>query len=126
MVQINEKREFRRILAVCRVLDCEGKFLGFTLDLTLTGIQIIINKDFIPPSEFELILTQAREDKIIGADIRIKVQQIWRTSTNEEFDQIGGKIIAVDLPKELENLVNYCDKRAKQRYQFDLDWQYEP
>jgi len=67
-----------------------------------------------------------REDKIIGADIRIKVQQIWRSSTNEEFDQIGGKIIAVDLPKELENLVNYCDKRAKQRYQFDLDWQYEP
>lgn len=121
MTQINEQRNYRRILAVCRVLDSQGKFLGFTLDLTPTGIQIIVNKDFPHDSEFEIILSQARENEILGNDLKIKVQQMWRSNTNEEFDQIGGKIIEVDSPSELENLVAYCDRKAKERYQFDLE-----
>jgi len=121
MTQINEQRNYRRVLAVCRVLDSHGKFLGFTLDLTPTGIQIIVNKDFPQDSEFEIILSQARENEIIGNDLKIKVQQMWRSNTNEEFDQIGGKIIDVDSPSELENLVAYCDRKAKERYQFDLE-----
>lgn len=28
-----EQRELRRVLAVCRVLDMQRRFLGFTLDL---------------------------------------------------------------------------------------------
>ncbi|MGI0479426.1 PilZ domain-containing protein [Geminocystis sp. CENA526] len=121
MTQINEQRNYRRVLAVCRVLDSQGKFLGFTLDLTPTGIQIIVNKDFPQDSEFEIILSQARENEILGNDLKIKVQQMWRSNTNEEFDQIGGKIIEVDSPSELENLVAYCDRKAKERYQFDLE-----
>ncbi|BAQ64282.1 PilZ domain-containing protein [Geminocystis sp. NIES-3709] len=122
MSQINEQRNYRRILAVCRILDSDEKFLGFTLDLTPTGIQMIVNRDFPQKSEFEIILNQAREDEILGNNIKIKVQQIWRSSTNEEFDQIGGKIIGVDSPKELETLVKYCDRKAKERYQFDMEW----
>jgi len=122
MSQFNEQRTFRRVLAVCRVLNTEGRFLGFTLDLTVTGIQMIVSKDFPHNSEFDVILSQAREDEVIGQDITIKIQQMWRSSTNEEFDQIGGKIIAVDLPEELEKLVEYCDRKAKERYQFDLEW----
>ncbi|MBL1210433.1 PilZ domain-containing protein [Geminocystis sp. GBBB08] len=123
MNQINEQRSFQRILAVCRVLDSKGNFLGFTLDLTVTGIQIIIQKDFPHQSPFEIILNQVKEDEIIGSNITIKVEQIWRSSTNEEFDQIGGKIIGVDFPDQLEKLVHYCDQKAKEKYQFDLEWQ---
>lgn len=122
MTQINEQRNYRRILAVCRILDTDGHFLGFTLDLTLTGIQIIVTKDFPQASEFEILLSQSQEDEVIADHIRLKVSQIWRSSTNEEFDQIGGKIIEVESPNELEKLVKYCDRKAKERYQLDLDW----
>lgn len=122
MSQINEQRNYRRVLAVCRILDSNSNFLGFTLDLTPTGIQMIINKDFPQQPEFEIILSQAREDEVIGHDLRVKIQQIWRSSTNEEFDQIGGKIIEVDSFEALENLVSYCDRKAKERYQFDLEF----
>jgi hypothetical protein len=116
MDQINEQRAFRRILAVCRVLDSEGKFLGFTLDLNTDSIQVIINKDFPSESPFKIILNQIKENEIISSNIRVKIQQMWRSSTSEEFDQIGGKIIEVDYPEKLENLVRYCDQKAKERY----------
>lgn len=121
MNQINEQRNYRRILAVCRVLDSDNKFLGFTLDLTPTGIQMIINKDFPQQPEFDIILSQTRENEVRGNDLKVKIQQIWRSSTNEEFDQIGGQIIGVDSAEELEKLVIYCDRKAKQRYKFDLE-----
>lgn len=121
MSTLNEQRNYRRVLAVCRILDSNNKFLGFTLDLTPTGIQMIINKDFPQQPEFEIILSQAREDEVLGNDLKVKIEQIWRSSTNEEFDQIGGKIIGVDSVQQLENLVAYCDRKAKERYQFDLE-----
>ncbi|WP_017293755.1 hypothetical protein [Geminocystis herdmanii] len=121
MDEINEQRNYRRILAVCRILDSDSKFLGFTLDLTPKGIQMIINKDFPPQPKFEIILSQARENEVMGNDLKVKIQQIWRSSTSEEFDQIGGKIIEADSSEALENLVAYCDRKAKERYQFDLE-----
>jgi len=117
----NEQRELRRILAVCRVLDLERKFLGFTLDLNRSGIKIIVDKNFSTGDEFQIILNPAKEDEEISPDILIKVKQKWRTPTNEEFDQIGGVIIEVDSPEYIEELIDYCDRRAKERYQFD--WQ---
>lgn len=115
MNQINDQRTFPRILAVCRIFDSEGKFLGFTLDLTTTGIQIIVYRDFPHQSPFEIILNQEKENEIMALDIKVKIQQMWRTSTNEEFDQIGGKIIEVDNSEYLENLVNYCDQKAQKK-----------
>lgn len=117
---LKDQRQSRRILAVCRVLDVNGKFLGFTLDLNSNGIKIIIHKDFPSAEEFEIILTQAKEDEEVSPDILVKIRQAWRTSTNDEFDQIGGVIIDVDSPSALDNLISYCDRKAKERYQ--LDW----
>ncbi|WPF87989.1 PilZ domain-containing protein [Cyanobacterium aponinum UTEX 3222] len=118
---INEQRQLRRILAVCRVLDLDHKFLGFTLDLNRSGIKIIVDKNFPSGDEFKIILSPVKEDEEISPDIVVKVEQKWRTSTNEEFDQIGGVIIEVDSPEYIEELIDYCDRRAKERYQ--LDWQ---
>lgn len=117
----SEQRQLRRILAVCRVLDLERKFLGFTLDLNRSGIKIIVDKNFPSGDEFQIVLSPAKEDEEISPDILIKVKQKWRTPTNEEFDQIGGVIIEVDSPEYIEELIDYCDRRAKERYQFD--WQ---
>ncbi len=115
----SEQRQLRRILAVCRVLDLDRKFLGFTLDLNRSGIKIIVDKNFPSGDEFQVILNPAKEDEEISPDILITVKQKWRSSTNEEFDQIGGVIIEVDSAEYIEELIDYCDRRAKERYQFD-------
>lgn len=119
--EMSEQRQLRRILAVCRVLDLERKFLGFTLDLNRSGIKIIVDKNFPSGDEFEVVLSPTREDEEICPDILVKVKQIWRSPTNDEFDQIGGVIIEVDSFEDMEELIHYCDRRAKERYQ--LDWQ---
>ena len=119
MNQSNEQRNSRRILAVCRVLDLDRRFLGFTLDLNHNGIKIIINKDFPQKSEFEIILSQEREYQDINPDIIIKVKQAWRVASSDEFDQIGGKIIGVDSSEKLENFINYIDSIEKKKYKPD-------
>lgn len=115
MNKIEDQRSDNRILAVCKVLDSKGCFLGFTLDLTTNGIQIIVNKDFPQELEFEIILNQGKEDEIIDCLIKITVQQMWRASTNEEFDQIGGKIVEVDNPQQLKNLINYYEQKTTEK-----------
>ena len=121
MTEINEKRSNRRVLAVCRALDENGIFLGFTFDLTSEGIHIIVKKEFSNQSDFTLILTQHRQEKLSYPNIKVKVRTMWRKETNEEYDQIGGQIIEVDSQEALDNLVAYCDKKAKEKYQFDLE-----
>lgn len=118
MNKIEDQRSDSRILAVCKVFNSKGCFLGFTLDLTTNGIQIIVNKDFSQELEFEIILNQEKEDDIIDCLIKIKVQQMWRSSTNEEFDQIGGKIIEVDNPQKLKKLIDYYEQKAKDKLVF--------
>jgi hypothetical protein len=119
MNQINEQRNSRRILAVCRVLDLRRKFLGFTLDLSHHGIKIIVNKDFPQQTEFEVILSQGREYQDSLPDILIKVKEAWRINSGEEFDQIGGKIIDVDSSEKLEKFIIHCGDLEKKKYQSD-------
>ena len=119
MNQSNEQRNSRRILAVCRVLDLQRRFLGFTLDLSFKGIKIIVNKTFPHESEFQIILSQGRDCHEIDPDITITVEQAWRISSSDEFDQIGGKIINVDSTEKLANFINYCDALEKEKYHPD-------
>lgn len=121
MTGINEKRGSRRVLAVCRALDSDGNFLGFTLDITTDGIHLIVEKSFSPDSSFELVLTHHEGSEITSSDVRVNVEQMWRKSTNEEYDQIGAKIIGTQQPEDLAQLVAYCDQRAKEKYEFSLE-----
>ncbi|MDW8462638.1 MAG: PilZ domain-containing protein [Geminocystis sp.] len=111
-----EKRHTRRILAVCRVLDEGGHFLGFTLDLTRQGVRLIVDKTFNPEGNFEVILSPPQEDEEIAPDISITVKPLWRCPANDEFDEIGGTIVTVDCPDSLTELMEYCDCRAEDRY----------
>jgi len=120
MSEINEKRSDRRVLAVCRALNENREFLGFTLDLTQDGIHLIVEKTFADKPEFETILTQNREGKKSYPEIKVRIRKMWRRATNDEYDQVGGKIIEVDNQEALEDLVRYCDNKAKEKYQFDL------
>ncbi|MGY6530865.1 MAG: PilZ domain-containing protein [Cyanobacterium sp.] len=121
MVEINEQRGSRRVLAVCKALDSQGEFVGFTLDITKDGIHLIVEKSFNPPSTFDLILNYHFDSDMELSNVAITVQKMWRKSTNEEYDQIGGKIIDTKQPEVLAQLVAFCDKRAKEKYEFSLE-----
>ena len=116
---LDYRRKDRRILAVSKVLDIEKQFLGFTLDLTSDGICMIVSNKFEDSREFEIIIQQDRKDGK-KPEIRAKIEKIWRKQENEEFDEIGGKIIAVDSRENLEDFIKYCDVDARIKYDFDM------
>jgi hypothetical protein len=120
MNEINEKRFYRRVLAVCRLLDLDGKFLGFTLDLTLQGIMIIVPNTYPDEEEFSVMLQQIRDDNEVRPNIIIKLEKAWRKPSNEEYDLVGGKIISAQPSEELESLIKYSDEKAKEKYDFAL------
>ncbi len=119
MTQSNDQRNSRRVLAVCRVLDLQGKFLGFTLDLSHDGIKFVVDKNFPQQSEFEVVLSQAKEDREMNPDLLIKIKQAWRFSSSQEFDQIGGKIIESDSIENLDNLIDYYSAIEQEKYHPD-------
>ena len=116
---LDYRRKDRRILAVSKILDIEKQFLGFTLDLTSDGICMIVSNKFEDSREFEIIIQQDRKDGK-KPEIRAKIEKIWRKQENEEFDEIGDKIIAVDSRENLEDFIKYCDVDARIKYDFDL------
>jgi hypothetical protein len=121
MTEIREKRLTSRILAVCRAFDLDGNFLGLTLDLTRNGIHLIISNTFPDLDKFSFVLHQIMEEEENKPHIIIQVEKVWRKSTHEEYDEIGCKIIDVDLEDEFKKLIKYCDNNVKKIYQLELD-----
>lgn len=117
MTQLSQKRFYRRILAVCPVFDLKHNFLGLTLDLSIKGIHIIVHNSFPDKSQFSFLLHQSLDEDEDNPYITLKVEKVWRKSTNEEYDEIGAKIIAVDLEVELQKLIKYCDNKVLKKYQ---------
>lgn len=121
MSNISEKRLSKRILGVCRTLDLDGRFLGFTLDLSETGIRFIVTKSFPEQKKFSVILERTKDEQEEHPLITVEVEQAWRKSTNEEFDEIGGKIIDADLEDEFRDLVRYCELKHNTKYEIFSD-----
>jgi hypothetical protein len=114
-----ERREKRRILAVCKILDINRQFLGFTLDLTTEGICLVVLNQFGNDQQFEIIIQQNRNDGE-HPEIRATVETIWRREKNEEYDEIGGKIVVVDSQENLKALIEHCDRDAQEKNNFQL------
>lgn len=108
MTKMNEQRTLNRTPIVCKIFDCEGKFLGFSFDLSLGGIQVIVHKNFPFQSPFQIFLNYEKEEEIVNSDLIVNIEPVWRFSPNEELEQIGGKIIKVDNLQYFEKLVNSC------------------
>lgn len=103
---MNEQRSSNRTVLVCKIFDCNGKFLGFSFDLSMTGIKIIVNKEFSHESPFNFFLNNEKDHKVINSDVIIKAEKIWRHSLNEDFDEIGVKIIEVNNLECFKNLID--------------------
>ena len=106
VTEIEERRAESRIFAVSRVLTTEKKLLGYTLDINSGGIKIIVDKNFPEQSTFPVILlNELKGGESVPPDITVTIDVVWRSSFDEEFDQVGGKIIEVDLPDELQTFM---------------------
>ncbi len=109
---INNKRKHRRILAVCNIVDEQDNLIGFTLDLTKEGIRIIVANSFPKQQEFYLNL-KAEQFKFT-----VKVEQKWRGSRDENFDEIGGILVDIQPDNDFEHLLKQFNENAR-IYDFD-------
>lgn len=121
MSEIKEKRLRPRILAVCRTFDLDNNFVGLTLDLNRNGIHLMVSNTFRDQDKFSLILPQSTEEKENKAHLTIQVEKVWRKPIHEDYDEIGGKIIDVDLEDEFEDFIKHCHHEAKKIYELDID-----
>ncbi|AIE73169.1 MULTISPECIES: PilZ domain-containing protein [unclassified Synechocystis] len=105
---IQERRQEQRMLAFCQVFNMAGELVGVSFDLTRQGICVSVPNDWPQGSDFEVKLR--RMDNEALPTITVKVNPMWRQSRNESFDEIGGKIIAVDSPEAFATFLQYCQQ----------------
>lgn len=104
--EIQERRQQQRVLAFCQVFDLEDELVGVSFDLTLHGICLSLPNTW-PQSEPFQIRLKRMDNKELPV-ITVNVQPMWRKSRNENFDEIGGKIVEVDCPDSFNHFLNYC------------------
>ena len=116
---MNNGRTQTRILAICELLDTNNNLIGYTLDLTIEGIRMIVPNSFKKQSEFYILLRK-NEENTKNKTIKLKIQTVWRKSQNEEFDEIGGKIIENEQIEDLKSLLKYCDDSNREEGSLDI------
>ncbi len=116
---MHNERTKQRILAICELVDIDNNLIGYTLDLTLEGIRIIVPNSFDQNPEFNLFI-RPKENNPKNDKIKVKIKTIWRESKNEEFDEIGGKIIKAEKLEDLKSLLEYCETSNEEQDSLDV------
>lgn len=106
--KMQERRSEGRILAFCQVLDLFGDFVGVTFDLTTTGICMSLPNTWSKKESFSIILKRGDLESL--PEIKITVNPLWRKSRNELYDEIGGKIVAIESATDFQEFLSYCQK----------------
>ncbi len=106
--EVQERRRQQRVLAFCQVFDLEGELVGVSFDLTPDGICVSLPNTWPSTDSFHIKLRRMDNSELPA--ITIKVQPVWRESRNENFDEIGGKILEVDCQDSFNNFLDYCQK----------------
>lgn len=110
------QRKHRRVLAVCQIVDENNNLIGFTLDLTVEGIRLIVPQKFKDQPEFSVTLRG--KDIQDETEVNVRIQKKWRQPRDEEFDEIGGILIYIDSKNKFNELLSYFSENAK-IYDFD-------
>lgn len=103
---MQERRSSERILAFCQILDLSGEFVGVSFDLTAAGICLSLPSNWTHAAPFLIILK--RGDSPALPQVKVTVDPVWRNSRNEQYDEIGGRIIAVESETDFQTFLNYC------------------
>lgn len=106
--EIQERRQAQRILAFCQVFDLEDELVGVSFDLTSQGICVSLPNTWPQKESFQIKLKRMDNPEL--PIITIKVEPLWRQSRNDNFDEIGGKIVEVDNPDGFDSFLKYCQQ----------------
>jgi hypothetical protein len=117
--RIKERRTEDRVLAFCQVLDLEGNLIGVSFDLTPRGLCVSLPNTWTKTDNFSIVLK--RIDNPSLPTITITVTPMWRSSRNDNFDEIGGKIVEVNSPSDFERFLNYCQEAGPSGLVDDLN-----
>jgi hypothetical protein len=103
---IQERRTENRVLAFCQVLDLDDNLIGVSFDLTPKGLCVSLPNTWTDADRFAIRLKRMDNPQL--AAITITVMPMWRQPRNDNFDEIGGKIVEVDSQIYFEQFLEYC------------------
>jgi hypothetical protein len=92
--RMQERRKAERVLAFCQVLDESGHFFGVSFDITETGICLSLPNTWPQEDSFSIILKRGDTDTL--PEVKVTINPVWRKARNEQYDEIGARIIAID------------------------------
>ena len=104
--RIQERRREERILAFCQVLDLDSNLIGVSFDLTPKGLCVSLPNTWTHADTFSIKLKRMDNPQL--ATITVTVMPMWRQSRNDNFDEIGGKIVEVDSQVHFDQFLQYC------------------
>lgn len=117
--RIKERRTEERVLAFCQVLDLDGNLIGVSFDLTPRGLCVSLPNTWPKAESFSIMLKRIDNPNL--PTITIKVTPMWRSSRNDNFDEIGGKIVEVNSPSDFDQFLHYCQKAGPNGLVNDLN-----
>ena len=97
-----------RIWSFCQVFDVEKNWVGISFNITEQGICLSMPNTWVQDSPFSVILKRADEPSL--PSITLSVEPLWRKTYNQNFDEIAGKIVAVDSAVNFEAFLKYCQE----------------
>jgi hypothetical protein len=104
--RMQERRKAERVLAFCQVQDEYGHFIGVSFDITETGICLSLPNTWPKEDSFSIILK--RGDTELLPEVKVTVNPVWRKARNEQYDEIGARIIAINCEKDFLSFLHYC------------------
>ncbi|MFM7439698.1 MAG: hypothetical protein ACKO2V_14030, partial [Snowella sp.] len=96
--RMQERRKAERILAFCQILDESSHFVGVSFDITETSICLSLPNTWPQQDSFSIILKRGDTDSL--PEVKVTVHPVWRKARNEQYDEIGARIIAIDCEKD--------------------------
>ena len=117
--RIKERRTEERVLAFCQVLNLDGDLIGVSFDLTPRGLCVSVPNTWTKEDTFSIMLK--RMDNPNLSPITVTVTPMWRTSSNDNFDEIGGKIVQVNSQSNFEQFLQYCQEAGPSGLVDDLN-----
>lgn len=104
--QMQERRNMERVLAFCQILDESGDFVGVSFDITEIGICLSLPSTWPQEVPFSLILKRGDSESL--PEVKITVNPVWRKVRNEQYDEIGARITAIDCKQDFQSFLHYC------------------
>jgi len=104
--RMQERRKVERVLAFCQVLDESGHFIGVSFDITETGICLSLPNTWPQEESFSIILKRGDTESL--PEVKVTVHPVWRKVRNEQYDEIGARIIAIDCETDFLSFLHYC------------------